>query len=275
MSGTAGRESDGNPCGSVPTTSTPRPSSPRTELSAIAPNSTTSPAGIRLSSRGSRNSAASAPAPTRNVVQSALGKLPDDAQELLDGVAVRLVHAEQLVELADGHEHREAHHEPVHHGLRQELRDEAQPDDARQQEHEARDQHEGGRVRGVGLGVGGVRRGRRDQGRGHRRGEQRRRRRGAPDHQVARRAQHGVDEQRRHQRVEARLRRQARDARIGHRLGDDEPPQRQAGDDVQGQPGAVVAGQPCQDRDEAPDRHRWPPFTSALMVDRCTRSGAV
>jgi len=64
-----------------------------------------------------------------------------------------------------GHEHREAHHEPVHHGLRQELRDEAQPDDARQQEHQARDQHEGGGDR-VGLRVGRFVAAVVDQGRG-------------------------------------------------------------------------------------------------------------
>ncbi len=74
MNGTRGNVSEGSPCGSVPTISTPYlPLRSSDALNAMKPNSTTRPAGIFLEMRGSRKSSASAEAPTAKVTQFAWG----------------------------------------------------------------------------------------------------------------------------------------------------------------------------------------------------------
>ena len=183
-----------------------------------------------------------------------LRQLAHDGDELFDRVALALRHAEQLVKLADRDKERQAGDKPVHHGLRQELRDEAEARHAGQEKDDADDQDKRRGVRLVERRVRGrafvdERPG--DQHPHHRRGEQRRRRRGGLDHEVARGAQQCVHQQRGEQGVEARLRRQTGDAGIGHRLGHDQAPQRQPGEDIGGQPPTIVGGQPGQDRDVA------------------------
>ena len=180
-----------------------------------------------------------------------LGQLLDDADQLLYGVALRLGHAEQLVELAHRHEDGQTHDKAIHHRFGEELGDEAQLGQACDQKDEAGDQDEGGGVGLVGRRIGGVRRRGRHQCRRHRRSQQRRRRRGRLHDQVARGAQQRVHEQGSQQRIETRLRRQPGDARIGHGFRHDQAPQRQPGDHVHRQPGAVVVGQPRQDGDKA------------------------
>ena len=95
----------------------------------------------------------------------------------------------------------------------------------------------------VGDRGGNERRGhrRRDQGRGRRRGL---------DHQVPRRAEQRVQQERGQQGVKTGLRRQPGDPGIGHGFGHHETPQRQAGDDVGGQPRALIRRQPVNDRKE-------------------------
>ena len=96
-------------------------------LRAMAPKRTTSPPGSFVFQRGSRNSSAARPAPDGESCPVGLRQLPDDAGQFLDGVALGLVHAKQLVELAHGDEDGQAHDEAVHHRLGKELGDEAQP----------------------------------------------------------------------------------------------------------------------------------------------------
>ena len=175
-----------------------------------------------------------------------LGQLLDDADQLLYGVTLRLGHAEQLIELADRHKDGEAHDKAVHHRLGEELGNKAQLGQACHQKHESDDQDEGGGVGLVGGRIGCVRAGGRHQCRRHRRSEQGRRRRGSLHNQVARGAQQRVYKQGGQQGIETGLRRQAGDAGIGHGFGHDQAPQRQPGDHVHRQPGAVVMGQPRQ-----------------------------
>ena len=163
-----------------------------------------------------------------------LRQLLDDPQQLLHRVALRFGHPEELVELSHGDKNRQAGHEAVHHRFGQELGDEAQPRDPGRQKDQPGDQDEGRRVGLIGFRIGSGGSGRRHQRRRHRRGEQRGRGRGGLHHQMARRAEYRVDEQGGQQRIEAGLRRQAGDARIGHRLRHHQSPQRQTGDDVDG-----------------------------------------
>ena len=62
-------------------------------------------------------------------------------EELLDGVALALRDPEQLRELADGDEEREAEDEAPHHRLRDELRDEPEPQEAGEQEQPGAEEH--------------------------------------------------------------------------------------------------------------------------------------
>ena len=130
-----------------------------------------------------------------------LGQLFDNPQQLLHRVALGFGHAKELVELSHRHKDSEAHHKAIHHRLGQELRDKAQPRQARRQKDQAGDQDEGRCVSLVGFRIGGIRCRRSHQRRRHRRSEQRRRGRGGLYHQVARRAQQSVDEQCRQQRI--------------------------------------------------------------------------
>ena len=176
-----------------------------------------------------------------------LGELPDDPEQLLHGVALGLLHAEELVQLPDGHEEGQAHDEAVHDRLGQELRDEPQAQHPGAQEHQPGDQHERRRARTIGPRVVGV------SGRGDHRGRDRGRQQrcrggGRTDRQVPRGAHQRVDRQRHDQRVEARLRGQARDAGVGHALRDEQAPQGQPRDRIPPPPITLVRRPPGQDR---------------------------
>jgi dihydrofolate reductase len=115
-----------------------------------------------------------------------------------------------------------------------------------------RQQRQGCQRTGGVIGAGGDLSG--HQGRG---GEDRDRRRRA-HRQRSRPAQERVDRHRDHARVEADLHREIGHRRVCHRLGDDDCTGGQPGDDVPGQPAAVISPPPGRERrDQASDRpHR-------------------
>jgi hypothetical protein len=118
--------------------------------------------------------------------------------QLADGVAVALLQGEQLGELADGDEDGQPEDEPLHHRTRQELGDEAEPQQAGGQEQDTGQDDEPGRQRGVGGRVLGVQRG---DGGEHQGG----RGRGAGHHQLPAAAEGRVQRQGGEQGVQAGL----------------------------------------------------------------------
>ena len=170
-----------------------------------------------------------------------LPEVAEQSPELLEEVAVGLLDAEQLRDLADDDREREPDDEALEHGLRDEAREEAEAAEPGEQCDHADDERERDRelhelVRSDGS-ERGDRRGRECRSRGHR-----------PGHEVARAAEGGVEDQRRRCRVQAVDRRNAGDRGVGERLRHEHGPDRQPGDQVAAQPGALVAGCPREER---------------------------
>jgi hypothetical protein len=173
-----------------------------------------------------------------------VAKVPHKVPELLEEVAAALLDAEQLGKLAHDDREREPDDEPLEHRLRDEVGDEAQPqqagdhgDDARRDRERRRQRDELARAGGRELGHGGG-------------GERGRRGHGTGD-QVPRAAEGGVQDQRARRGVQPDHRRRARDARVCERLGHEHRPYRQARDRVAAEPLGAIAAQ----RPERPQRH--------------------
>ena len=145
----------------------------------------------------------------------------EQRDELADRVAVALLDPEQLRELADGDEEREAEHEARHDRAREELRDEPEP----QQTPASRNMAPASST--IPAASAAYSSGPRAAV-AHRRGDQDRRCRGAGHHDVAARAQDGVGDERHEQGVQAGLRRQAGEPGVGDHLRDQQAPDRRA-----------------------------------------------
>ncbi len=95
-----------------------------------------------------------------------------------------------------------------------------------------------------------------DQRGERRRGEQRDDRHG-PDGELSRRAEQGVDDHRDRRGVEADLGREPGEQGVGHRLGDEHRPDREARHEIAPEVSAAVVGPPRQDREQLSKRvHR-------------------
>ena len=77
-------------------------------------------------------------------------------RELLDGVPLSLRDAKELVQLPYRHEDGEANHEPIHHWLREELSDKAEPHHGGDPEERSYHEHERGGGRRVGCAPRGT-----------------------------------------------------------------------------------------------------------------------
>ena len=172
-----------------------------------------------------------------------LVQMGDQVVQLVDRVPVDALDPEELWQLLDGDEDREAEHEALDDRLREELRDEPEPEEAgKQEEPAAEEDHRGG--------VDEVLRGARGVQRDDRRGEQHRRRRGAGRDDVAARPEDRIGGERDQERVEPCLGREAGETGVGDHLGHQQSPHRRAGDRVVAEVRAVVPRQPRR----APER---------------------
>ena len=192
-----------------------------------------------------------------------------DVPELLDGVPRRLRRAEELVELPDRDVEPEADDEAVEHRAGEEAGDEAE---AQQPEHDVEHPDEQRE-----------RSGQRDEVRRSRGGEwrdrcrrQRRDRRARPVEEPFRRAEDRVPDDRQRHGVEPVLHRHPGDARVRHRLRDDERPDHEARDGVPRQPAPLVARDPARDREVPSAVECAPPSaTDRPSVECRPRSSAV
>ncbi len=151
--------------------------------------------------------------------------------------------AQDFADLADKDHHADAGFEAGQHRGRDEIGDHAQPEHKSQHQQGAHHDRQGGRSDEQFFTAAPGR------DRGQRGGGQH------PDgrrHAVAERARgthQGIDQHRGQGRIQADLGRQPGNAGVGHGLGNDDRGGRQAGDQVQAQPGGLVVGQPAQDGD--------------------------
>ena len=167
-------------------------------------------------------------------------ELRDDVTQQLDGGLAMRLDAQQLGDLLDGDEQRQAEDEAEQHGLREELRD------APELERAGRDRDEAGQDgqgRGQGHELGAALDGDLADGRSGHDGDGRR----DGHHQLARATQRCVREQGRRGRVEGVFGRHPGQLGVGHALRDEDGADGQAGDDVEGQPARLVALQPGED----------------------------
>ena len=150
----------------------------------------------------------------------------DEPRELLVGVAARVDgDPGERRQLADDDEDGGAVHEARDHRVTQQIDDAAHLQHAQQPEHHAHLEAQNGGDREVRVRV---RRGVFADGGGHHQGRYGDR----TDHQLPSRTEHGMDGHRREASVEARLRRQPGEKRVGDRLGH--------GDDAEDQPGDQI-----------------------------------
>ena len=163
----------------------------------------------------------------------------DDGKQVVKQRAFVEMNAEQLRQLIHDDHDADASLEADQHRLRNEIRDEAQPQQSRQDEdgpyqerQRRRRRHQGGRIARARL-----LKCRRDQDReGGRRA----------DTERTRRAQQGIDQHRQKGRIEPDLNRQAGDGRIGERLRNDDRRHGQPRDGVGPQPLLSVVAKPLR-----------------------------
>lgn len=173
----------------------------------------------------------------------------EHVRELADRVPCARFDPEQLRQLLHGDEDRQPEDEALHHGPREELRDETETEQAREHEQTATEEDERGRVDEIRVRSARVER-------DHGGGEQHRRRGRTRRDDMPARPEDGVRRERDEQGVEPGLRRQAGEPGVGDHLRDQQAPDRRAGDDVEAEVAPVVGRQPGQDRDEASDPRR-------------------
>ena len=187
--------------------------------------------------------------PDRERGAARVPEVVDHMRELLERVALPAFDPEQLRQLLDGDEDREPEDEPCDHRTRQELRDEPEPADAGEQEQPTHEQHQCGRVGQVVVVVQGEI--------AHGRGKENRRCRRPGHHHVTARPEDRIRSEGRKQRVQAGLRWQPGEPRVGDHLRDQQAPHGHARDDVEAeQAPVVVTGQPRRDRHETVERRR-------------------
>jgi hypothetical protein len=159
----------------------------------------------------------------------------------------RDVDAGEGVELAGDHEHRDAGEVADEHRPGEQVGEEAQAERPPEHAEQAGDDGEGGRERGVAVGSAHPDGG--DGGGGHQGG-----RRLRADGELARGAEHGVDEGRRDDREQSGGRGEPGDLGVGHHLGDEVGGDRHPGEDVPAQPAALVVAQHRQAREGRGER---------------------
>ena len=187
--------------------------------------------------------------PDRERGAARVPEVVDHMRELPERVAFPAFDPEQLRQLLDGDEDREPEDEPCDHRTRQELRDEPEPADAGEQEQPTHEQHQCGRVGQVVVVVQGEI--------AHGRGKENRRCRRPGHHHVTARPEDRIRSEGRKQRVQAGLRWQPGEPRVGDHLRDQQAPHGHARDDVEAeQAPVVVTGQPRRDRHETVERRR-------------------
>ena len=153
--------------------------------------------------------------------------------------------AGHVLELVGDHDQGHAGHVADQDGSRQQVRDEAQPQQPGRHRHQPDEQGQRAREFGVPGRISGGQR--LDGHEGHQRG-----RRLGTHGQRFRRAEEYIDDQRREGGPQAGDRRQARDRRVRHDLRHQVGRDGDTGQQVTGQPGTAIAAQLSQSRDHAP-----------------------
>ena len=152
-----------------------------------------------------------------------------------------------LAELADDHQHRDAGHIADQHRTGQEIGQEPQPAEPAQDAQQSDGDRQRRRGLGVAFGVprhhGPDRRGRHQRGRGL-----------GPDRELARRAEDGVDRQRRDDGPQTGDRRQTGNFGVRHHLGDEVRGHRHPGDHIAAQPDALILAQHPQTGEQSSRR---------------------
>jgi len=161
-----------------------------------------------------------------------LPKVGDEVPDLREEVPGPVAYSKQLWQLADHDRQRQADDEALEHRLADEVGQEAEAQQSRDQGGDADDERQPGRERGE-VAVS-RRRDVRDNGRRQGRGRCNRR-----DDEYPRAAQGGVEQECAWGGVEADDRRHPGDARVRECLGDEDRPDREAGDQIAAKPPAL------------------------------------
>ena len=170
-----------------------------------------------------------------------VAEVSDDSPQLLEEVALFLLDAEQLGNLADHDRQGEADDEPLEHWLGDEVGEKSEAQQSGSEGEQPGHQGEHTRERQHLVGTAG-------REVGHRRRRERGGGRHRSDDEMARTAERGVEDQRRRRGIEADHGRNTGDRRVGQRLGDEHRPHGEPGEQVTAEPRPVVAGERAKDR---------------------------
>ena len=211
--GTPGQLMSGRPPGTVPRSETPWEARSKPQLTAIEPTTAISAPGIFLFDRSAADDRRDHRRGDEDRRAARVRDVPEGGEELPDRAAVAVGDAEHPGDLAHRHLDADTGQEADQHRAREEVGEEAEPQQPRQEEEPGGDQREHPGERDV------LRRaGRRHAGEAG--GEDRRRRRVGADDEVPRRAEHREEGDRDEDRVEARDHGHPGDLRVAHDLGD-------------------------------------------------------